>query len=982
MEAFQSAYDALNIEQKRAVDTIDGPVMVIAGPGTGKTQVLSLRIANILTKTDTPADGILCLTFTTAGVKAMRERLMRTIGPAALKVRIATFHSFALDIIEEFHTAIGYDVSPILLDDSATVALFDELLYAHEWTYLRPRANPAQYFRDIVSLISMLKRDRISPDAFSMMIEEEMVRLQHDPESISSRGETKGSLKKDVQKKIESLARTKEVSVFYERYEALKRDRSLIDYNDVLELLVHIVEESDEARDTIRERHLYVLVDEHQDSSGIQNEFLVTVWQETERPNLFVVGDDRQLIYGFGGASIDYFKGFTLTFQDVTLITLLTNYRSTQTILDVADTLLESNLAQGKLIANAVDVHPISLVECDYPRDEIIRAGIDIKEKVKGDQTTFDQCAILVPKNRHVKNAIATLRDMGIPVAAQSSLHLFELPETETLLSILRVVGNPFDSVSLARTLFDTTSDIPPLNAHTFLYATDAKKMHVSVLVAYDEPFISAWGKKLSEWINLAQSHDAYATLQIIADECFIVHAADDEGVRRRVEIVRTLLHLALAQSERGEVVTLEQFLIFITRLQDYGQDIPLAVFGRDTGVKVLTLHGSKGLEFDAVWIAHMDERSFVGSKRAAFSLPESLNTLSDEESEAVKKRELYVAMTRARRYLTISYARMSYTGSAQIVASIIASLPEAVFTTEKADVSEQLILGQDTNLFVSRHARPVVDIGTIASVVSETYTKRKVSVTLLNNFFECPWKWYFRSLLQLPEPLSESLYVGNVVHKALEYLLKGNSVSDATIATFAEKETRYDTALAARIVSQVVPIVAQWQQSYPETIVQPFVIEKNYSYRDSDFPHLTITGKIDMVEEVISSEVRVTDWKTGSVKTGSEVEKEDAEGRMSSYLRQLSMYSYLIDGVSAGTTEVTESRLVFLEAKSTDKHAVVSRTITQADIARLKKDIEDYDISLIEGEWIHRPCHAKQYGEHDACVYCAMAEKFGMKKK
>jgi DNA helicase-2/ATP-dependent DNA helicase PcrA len=203
--------------------------MVIAGPGTGKTQILTLRIANILQKTDTPPDGILCLTFTNAGVKAMRERLLRYIGPTATRVKVSTFHAFALEIIEEFHESLGEQGVPTLLEDAASVALFDELLHSQNWKYLRPRANPSMYFRDLKSLISVLKRDRITPDAFRTLVHDDIEHITNDPENISSRGESKGQLKKEVQNKLESLERSLEVADFYAAYEALKTERNSID---------------------------------------------------------------------------------------------------------------------------------------------------------------------------------------------------------------------------------------------------------------------------------------------------------------------------------------------------------------------------------------------------------------------------------------------------------------------------------------------------------------------------------------------------------------------------------------------------------------------------------------------------------------------------------------------------------------------------------------------------------------------------------
>src|SRR3989344_8014899 len=157
---FEEEYRKLNPAQKEAVDTIDGPVMVVAGPGTGKTQILTLRIGNILLKTDIKADGILCLAFTNAAVEAMKERLKRYIGEASAQVNIFTFHSFGMKVIEEHFKFLGLKERPRLLQDTDTAIFFDQILNAHRWQYLRPRADTARYFQDLKSLISLLKRER------------------------------------------------------------------------------------------------------------------------------------------------------------------------------------------------------------------------------------------------------------------------------------------------------------------------------------------------------------------------------------------------------------------------------------------------------------------------------------------------------------------------------------------------------------------------------------------------------------------------------------------------------------------------------------------------------------------------------------------------------------------------------------------------------------------------------------------------------
>ena len=332
-EVFAEEYKKLNKAQKEAVDTIDGPVMVVAGPGTGKTQVLSLRIANILTKTDIKADGILCLTFTNSGVDAMKERLRRYIGEAGEQVNVFTFHSFGMKIIGEHFKVLGLKEAPKLMEDADRAIFFDHILNENDWEYLRPRGNGMRYFEDLKSLISLLKRERINRENFETAIEKEIKFLKNDGGSISKRGGSKGGLKKEVLKEMEGLERSREIVKFLKLYEEAKKEKNWLDYDDVLEFLVKIVENSEEAASLIRERYLYILVDEHQDSSRVQNEFLARVWAKVERPDIFVVGDDRQLIYGFSGASIEYFAGFRKTFPDAKLITLTDNYRSTQVIL-------------------------------------------------------------------------------------------------------------------------------------------------------------------------------------------------------------------------------------------------------------------------------------------------------------------------------------------------------------------------------------------------------------------------------------------------------------------------------------------------------------------------------------------------------------------------------------------------------------------------------------------------------------------------
>ncbi len=986
MDKFEEKYKELNKAQREAVDSIDGPVMVVAGPGTGKTQILALRIANILKKTDTGADGSLCLTFTNSGVHAMRDRLRKYIGPAGSKVNVLTFHSFGMKIIEEFYNVLNLETMPKLMNETESIILCDSILNDNPWKYISPRSDAGKHFRDLKSLISLFKKEGITAEDFLIQIERDIDHLQNSEESISTRGESKGKLKKDVVRKIESLNRSREVMKFYEMYEMYKKEKNVLDYDDVLEYAVHIVEESEDARASIRERYLYVLVDEHQDSSGVQNDFLKKVWASEEKPNIFVVGDDRQLIYGFGGASLSYFEGFKHSFGKAKLITLVENYRSTQVILDSSHLLLESTLTKDKLVSHHKESHPLKLIECDYPRDEIIACGLDIKEKIKNGVDVND-CAILVPKNKQARSAIAVLSDMGLQVSGRDTLRLFDSVEFQSFIRVLKIISNPNDTILFTESLFDPHSDIDPISAHRFIKEHDIKKMFLLDLLADEKPSlfveedeVKSWIKKLVAWIGQTENINIHALVQNIGDEFLLNTAKNHEELVVRVEVVRTLIHLVLSQVEKNPKLSLKDFLAFIDRLESYDENIQLAVFGGEEGIKVLTLHSSKGLEFDYVWIAHMDEKSLNSNKRQAFALPENIQARVEEKDEEVIKRQLYVAITRAKRFCNISYAVHSYIGGDQELSSVVADLPEEVFEKQSFAETEKKILEYDPKVYIRKNEikKDPVKLEKLKKLVASEYENRNVSVSLLNNFFECPWKWYFRNLLQLPEPTGDSLEFGNAVHNSIDRILKldkkptkkevENIVHEEVLKRKYQNDMKY-----GHVEKEVLEIIEDWVGSRLGEIEKNRENEKSISFHDDRYSHLNIYGKIDLIEILDAENVRVTDFKTGSVKKKTEIEKIGDDGRMNNYLRQLAMYSYLIQESPKWRKVVLESVLEFLEAKNKNE-AIYSKKISNEEILSLVKDITDYDNLIKSGDWVNLECHYNSYGKNTECEYCKRA--------
>jgi hypothetical protein len=489
---------------------------------------------------------------------------------------------------------------------------------------------------------------------------------------------------------------------------------------------------------------------------------------------------------------------------------------------------------------------------------------------------------------------------------------------------------------------------------------------------------IAALGVKLADFLSCSQTLGLQGLVQKIGQDLFFKEPKDHEMLIREVELIRTFIHLLSDLQERNPKVTLSDFLKYLDRLEAYGHELPLAVFSGESGVRVLTLHSSKGLEFTAVYIAHIDEAALMKGKRSGFALPASIEARMEVRNELTARRTLYVAVTRAKEFCAISYSRHSYSGAELSPARILADMPEKYVIQRSITETEKDLLSADPLVYVTATKVPVkATFKELTQVVAAEYQKITVSVTLLNNFFECPWKWYFRSLLQVSEMKTESLIMGSAVHTGIEYLLKhrgnGNEKElEEKMIECMEKEFVCDETMMTRIIYQAKKVLDHFSKTYLPHIDVRALSERPLSYRDREFPHLSCYGKIDLTEREANGTVHVTDFKTGNPKSARIIEKRDEEGRMSPLLRQLAMYAFLISGAERGTN-VGSSKLLFLEAKPNDSDAVYAKTVGQEELALLRQDIKDYDTLVSSGEWVERTCTAETYGEGE-CEYCRKA--------
>ena len=414
---FKDEYKELNTAQKLAVDSIEGPVMVVAGPGTGKTQVLTLRIANILRMTDVGPDAILALTFTESAAHNLRERLVGIVGPVGYRVGIFTFHSFCNDVIKRysphFPSVVGYKHAN-LIDQ---IIILKEIIKYSKLTKLKPFGDHYFYVREIVSAIGKLKRENIDADKLEKLIKREP----------SEREE-----------------RNREFLYLYREYQKVLRQRGFYDYDDMIMEVIRMLKADKELLRTLQEEYQYVLADEHQDANNGQNELLELLMSYHKNPNIFVVGDAMQAIFRFQGASLENFEGFKNKFKGAKVVTLTHNYRSRKEVLMAVGKLGGAQLVSAKI---GKEKGEVSVVALSSPDEELFFVLSDIEKRIKTG-AKLSEIAILYRDNKDVLHLVHVLEKGTLPFVIESDQDILGDYDIRKLITILRAVDDVDDPSS------------------------------------------------------------------------------------------------------------------------------------------------------------------------------------------------------------------------------------------------------------------------------------------------------------------------------------------------------------------------------------------------------------------------------------------------------------------------------------------------------------------------------------------------------
>ncbi|MHB8206572.1 ATP-dependent helicase [Mucilaginibacter sp.] len=1025
-EKFQEALANLNPEQLAAVNKMDGPVLVVAGPGTGKTQILAARIGKILTDTDALPNEILCLTYTDAGAIAMRKRLFDFIGPDAYRVNIYTFHAFCNEIIQENLEYFGkLNLEPLSELDGAM--LFRELVDEFPNEHLLKRFTGDVYFDSprLKRLFSTMKSEGWSEESITAAVKEYLDDLPNREEFIYKRANTKAGIKigdpkqKDIDKVAEAMQKLRAAVNEYKNYSAKMATNNWYDYDDMIIWVLKAFRENEEILRKYQERYQYILVDEFQDTSGSQNELLKFLLNYWETPNVFVVGDDDQSIFKFQGANMKNILDFANDHVSALhTVVLKHNYRSNQQILDISKALINNNNerlnSQLKLDKDLRASHPRFgelavqpvIREYENPGKEVVDVAMQIKKLIeKG--TPPNEIAVIYRNHSQVEELLQYLDVEKIAVNTKRKIDVLEQPFGEKIITILRYLAMEMDSPYSGDELlfeimhYDFFSIAPIEVAKASIavakenYATASNnqpktslRRYVSEMRTLTQPGLfdtvqNVEMKFLINNIDFLLKESVSVTLQQFFQQVigkmgilrYIMHQ-QDKGTY--MQMLTSFFDFLKDESRKKPEIKLSDLILTIDLMKKNNIRLSLnQMIFSEKGINFLTAHGSKGLEYEHVFFIGCDKKTWDAKGRnTGFSYPDTLTqTKGDDIAQKEESRRLfYVALTRAKQCLMISYSSTDKNGkdqeSSQFVGEILA---DTHLQVEHPQVNEDDMIDFYATQF-NVDDKPKVEL-LDTNYINQLLQNYTLSVTHLNNYLDCPLRFYFQCLIRVPSGKSPSATFGQAVHWALnrtfkklkewgdefppteEFMKEFRWYMFRNRDSFTKEEFKLRLAYGEKIMpAYYEQNIAHWNK----------VAVTERAIKNIEIQGVPIKGNLDKIE-FEGKNVTVIDYKTGKLKNAKDklVGPTNDLPNGGDYWRQAVFYKILIDHDHTNDWQVVGTVFDFVEPiKDNEYHkekifitAEDTETVTE-QITSVYKKIMAHDFNTgcgkKECDWCH----------------------------
>ncbi len=953
-----------NEKQMECIKTLNGPVMVLAGPGTGKTFTIIQRIKYMLTE-GVPPEVILCLAFSEAAANEMKIRLVKEIGTIAAAVEIHTYHAFCNEIVrqypEKFELLDGVDV----IDDISKRNLMKECLDEFNPEFYRTKWGDAYfYIGEILNAIEEIKKNQVNKEQYFKTLETSMFWQGKLNEYIAEykEREQKGKLVKTFLNNFETherkMGKAKETWPLFELYNLKLKQNNFIDFNDMINLVLETFDKNEDFLKKVSKRYSYFLVDEYQDTNPSQNNIVFKLAAGANNQNIFVVGDDDQIIYGFQGAQTDNLEKFLLRYPQTQVICLNENNRSTQTILNISYELISQDKTRlelnpdfkdynisKKLTAKNEDVickdkkvpiHGFGDIkqENNFIVEDIEKLiNSDKAPKNESGEVDLSQVAILARKHIELKAFAELLKAKNIPYQIKSNKSIFELkPSIITYFYLKTLENNEIYADKLFGVLLSQPFDFAKADYNFLLeqHRLNHKDFITNIRLNID----NEWADKervidfietYDELQELKSSESLKNTIVEIINKTGILQYFLNSKVNKIENIlaIKRIVDEAVSFNNLHPSATIKDF---VEHLDTAFADNVMITIDSDVyvqnAIQLVTIHGSKGREFEYVYISNLLTKNWEKQKTSnSIDLPIEKSTFVGDENE-IKKAEqiklLFVGLTRAKHSLCLTYSNI-VDGKAQELTSYLSSIVnrEDLFEKHnheltKEDYSNEIVKSLTVAQFNHKQA--------FNEEIKARVKNFILSPSALNSYLNCPREFLYSNIIKIPvrEEDWEAANYGSAVHKTLEW-----SIKEAKATGSYPSVSSFNDEFIKKLGNQ--KFVTQAKRSeyekrglkslevfYPSFSQIPAdkIFDTEYELDLVPLEKFFIKGFIDRVEMNNDCTYSLYDYKTGSAKSKSQI----ADGKeYEKYLNQLRFYKLAFEIQNVGT-KVSQGGIIFME--------------------------------------------------------------------